>query len=315
MRGMDVPVGPAIFCRADSLCAKGVRLRKANFGFRISGFDPGSPRNTFIFMVPILVVLVTFLFWYQTWFGRPLSEREMGQYRSDTSVPHKTQHALAQLSNRIARGDGTARRWYPAIIALGQSKEPQLRSMAAWVMGQDNHCEEFHQSLRRLVDDPAPLVRWNAALALVRFSDAVAEPQLRAMLRPLTLAAPQAGTLEFRLKEHDAVQSGGIVARISSVGDGNSLNVVSPTAGKIARLVAKTGGPIGAGDAIAVIEPGEAQVFEALRGLALIGQSESLADVERFAAGVPGMSERVRQQALITAQAIRQRVPQSKTVK
>jgi hypothetical protein len=292
-----------------------VTLRKANFGFRISGFDPGSPRSTFIFMVPILVVLVTFLFWYQTWFGRPLSEREVGQYLSDTSVPHKTQHALAQLSNRIARGDGTARRWYPAIIALGQSKEPQLRSMAAWVMGQDNHCEDFHQTLRRLVDDPAPLVRWNAALALVRFSDAVGEPQLRAMLQPFTLAAPQAGTLEFRLKEHDAVQSGGIVARISSVGGGNSLNVASPTAGKIARLVAKTGGPIGAGDAIAVLEPGEAQVFEALRGLVLIGQSESLADVERFAVGVPGMSERVRQQALITAQAIRQRVGLSRDVK
>jgi HEAT repeat protein len=266
-------------------------------------------------MVPILVVLVTFLFWYQTWFGRPLSEREMGQYLSDTSVAHKTQHALAQLSSRIARGDETARRWYPEIIALGQSKEPQLRSMAAWVMGQDNHCEEFHQTLRRLVDDPAPLVRWNAALALVRFSDAAGEPQLRAMLRPFTLAAPQAGTLEFCLKEQDAVQSGGIVARISSVRGGNSLNVASPIAGKVARLAAKVGGPIGAGDAIAVIEPGEAQVFEALRGLVLIGQPESLADVERFAAGVPGMSERVRQQALVTAQAIRQKATQSKTVK
>jgi HEAT repeat protein len=266
-------------------------------------------------MVPILVVLVTFLFWYQTWFGRPLSEREIGQYLSDTSVPHKTQHALAQLSNRIARGDGTARRWYPEIIALGQSKEPQLRAMAAWVMGQDNHCEEFHQALRKLVDDPAPLARWNAALALARFSDAAGEPQLRDMLQPFTLAAPQAGTLEFCLKEQDAVQSGGIVARISSVNGGNSVNVASPIAGKVARLAAKARGPVGASEAIAVIEPGEAQVFEALRGLVLIGQPESLADVERFAAGVPGMSERVRQQALLTAQAIRQRAMQSKSVK
>ena len=44
----------------------------------------GSPRNTLIFIIPILVVLITFLFWYQTWFGRPLSEREMSQYLSDT---------------------------------------------------------------------------------------------------------------------------------------------------------------------------------------------------------------------------------------
>ena len=268
----------------------------------------GSPRNTLIFIVPILVVLITFLFWYQTWFGRPLSDREMGQYLSDTSVPHKTQHALAQLSERMARGDGTARRWYPEIIALAQNKEPQLRSMAAWVMGQDSRSEEFHQTLRRLVDDPTPLARWNAALALARFSDAAGEPQLRAMLQPFTLTAPQAGTLKFRLKEQDAVQSGGIVARISSGGGANPVDVVSPVAGEVARLAAKDGGQIGAGDAIAVIAPGETQVFEALRALVLIGQPETLADVERFAAGVPGMSERVREQAFLTAQAIRQRV-------
>jgi HEAT repeat protein len=187
--------------------------------------------------------------------------------------------------------------------------------MAAWVMGQDNHCEEFHHMVRKLVDDPAPLVRWNAALALARFGDAAGEPQLREMLQPFTLAAPQAGTLKFCLKEQDAAQSGGIVARISSVGGANSVDVVSPMAGKVARLAARDGGQIGAREAIAVIEPGEAQVFEALRALVLIGQAGSLADVERFTAGVPGMSGRVRQQALLTAQAIRLKATQSKRVK
>jgi len=275
----------------------------------------GSPRNTLIALVPLLVVLITFLFWYQTWFGRPLSDREMGQYLSDTSVPHKTQHALAQLSSRMARGDATVRRWYPQIVTLAQNKEPQLRSMAAWVMGQDNHCEDFHHTLRRLLDDPAPLVRWNAALGLARFNDAAGEPQLRAMLQPFTLTAPQAGTLKFRRKEQDTVQSGGIVARIRSGGGLNSVDVVSPVAGKVARLAAKDGAQIGAGDAVAVIDPGEAQVFEALRALLLIGHPESLPEVERFAGGVMGMPERVRAQAILTAQAIRQKVMQSKTVK
>ncbi len=280
---------------------------------RVGGTNgSGSPRNTLIAIVPILVVLITFLFWYQTWFGRPLSEHEMDEYLSDTSVPHKTQHALAQLSNRMARGDGTVRRWYPEIVTLAQNKEPQLRSMAAWVMGQDNHCEEFHQSLRRLVDDPAPLVRWNAALGLARFGDAAGESQLRAMLQPFTLTAPQAGTLKLRLKEQEAVQSGGVVARIRSGSGLNSVDVVSPVAGRVARLAANDGEQIGAGDAVAVIEPGEAQVFEALRGLVLIGQPEALPEVERIAAGVPEMSERVHQQALLTAQAIRQRATQSK---
>jgi len=236
-------------------------MRRVNSDLQASRFDRASPRNTLIFMVPVLVVLITFLFWYQTWFGRPLSDREMGQYLADTSVPHKTQHALAQLSGRIARGDATAEHWYPEVIALAQNKEPQLRSMAAWVMGQDNHSEAFHQSLRKLVGDPAPLVRWNAALALARFGDAAGEPQLRAMLEPFTLTAPQAGTLEFRVKEQDTVQSGTVVARVRPAGGAAPVDVASPMAGQVARLAAKDGGPIAPADAIAVIEPAEAQVL------------------------------------------------------
>jgi hypothetical protein len=276
-------------------------------------FQPGTPRNTFIIVVPILVVLVTFLFWYQTWFGRPLSDQEMGQYLSDTSVPHKTQHALAQLSNRMARGDATTGRWYPQVISLAGSKQPQFRSMAAWVMGQDNHCEAFHRTLLGLLDDPAPLVRSNAALALARFGDPAGEQQLQAMLQPFTLNAPRAGRLDFRAREGDTMQSGGIMARLSVANDGNPVDVVSPIAGSVARLAAKDGAQVGVGDAIAVISPGETQVFEALRALLLVGHAASLPEVDRFAAGVPGMSERVRQQALLTAQAIRQKATQSTT--
>jgi len=284
------------------------RVRKASF-------EPGSPRNTFIFVVPILVALVTFLFWYQTWFGRPLSDQEMGQYLADTSVPHKTQHALAQLADRMARGDATTARWYPQIIALAGNKEPQLRSMAAWVMGQDTHYEAFHRALRGLLDDPAPLVRSNAALALARFGDAAGEPQLQAMLQPFTLNAPQAGTLEFRINERDTVQSGGIVARISTASSLRPMDVVSPVAGKIARLTARDGARVGAGDAIAVISPSETQAFEALRALVLVGRAEDLPEIDQFAAGVPGMPERVRQQAVLTAQAIREKTTQSNGVK
>jgi HEAT repeat protein len=281
-----------------------VKVQKANF-------QPGSPRNTFIFVVPILVVLITFLFWYQTWFGRSLSDQEMGQYLTDTSVPHKTQHALAQLSDRMARGDATTRRWHPQIIALAGNKEPQLRSMAAWVMGQDSHEDAFHQKLRALVDDPSPLVRSNAALGLARFGDAAGERELRAMLEPFTLDAQQAGAIEFRVKAQEKVESGDVLARISTASGVRPVDVASPLAGTILRLAAKDGSHVGADDAIAIIEPGETQVFEALRGLLLIGDAASLPEVDHFAAGVPGMSQRVRQQAALTAQAIRQRTAHS----
>jgi biotin carboxyl carrier protein len=273
----------------------------------------GSPRNTVIVIVPILLVLITFLFWYQTWFGRGLSDQEMTQDLTDTSVPHKTQHALAQLSDRMARGDPTVKRWYPELLALAQNKESQLRLEAAWAMGQDNHSEEFHQALRKLTDDSVPMVRWNAALALVRFGDGTAEPQLRSMLQPFTLGAPGPGTIKFRMKEEDAVRNGSIIARIRPAETNQQQDVLSPVGGIIARLLTKDGATVAAGDAVAVVDPDEGQVVESLHALYLVGQPQDLDDVEHFVRGAPNMSERVRQQAEATAQAIRQRSEKGKS--
>lgn len=271
--------------------------------------------NVLIALVPILLVIITFLFWYQTWFGSPLSDEQMGKYLADTSVPHKTQHALAQLSDRMARGDAGARRWYPKLLVLAGSKEPQFRLMAAWAMGQDTHSEEFHRALRALLADPEPLVRWNAALALARFGDGAGEPELRAMLEPYTLVAPLAGTLKFRLKEHDAVAGGGVVARVLGQEGAKPVDIISPFAGEVERRVAREGSQVTAGDDLARVSPGESQVWDALRALYLVGRPQDLDDVEKFARGVPKMPERVREQAAATAQAIRQRAnPQHGTI-
>ena len=273
----------------------------------------GSPRNTVIVVVPILLVLITFLFWYQTWFGRRLSDQEMAQYLTDTSVPHETQHALAQLSDRMSRGDLATKRWYPQLLALGENPEPQLRLEAAWAMGQDNQSEQFHQALRKLVNDPVPLVRANAALALARFGDGAAEPQLRAMLQPFTLGAPDPGTIKFRMKEQDDVRNGSIIARIRAAGSDQQWDVLSPVGGTIARLITKDGATVAAGDAVAVIDPDEGQVVESLRALYIVGQPQDLDDVQRFVGGAPHESERVRQQAEATARAIRQRSAKGKS--
>jgi len=266
----------------------------------------GGLRNVAVAVIPIAVVLITFLFWYSTWFGRPLPDREMARYLADTSVPHRTQHALAQAAAQIARGDPSARRWYPQVIRLASGKEPQLRLMAAWVMGQDNRSQEFHKALLALAADPEQMVRGNAALALVRFGDASGEDQLKLLLRPYMLVASQAGSLTFRLKEHDAVRSGSIVARIRD-GDAPAVEVRSPLAGELGRCVAADGSRVAAGAEIAVLLPGQEQVWEALRALSLVGRPEDLEDVDRCSSGASGMPERVRQQAAITAEAIRKR--------
>lgn len=272
-----------------------------------SASRPSPQRNILIAIVPVLLVLITFLFWYQTWFGRRLSDSEMTECLTETSAPHKTQHALAQLAERMTRGDVTARRWYPQVMALAASKESGLRLMAAWVMGQDNKSPEFHDALRKLLDDPEPMVRRNAALALARFGDAIGRAELQAMLRPFTLTSPQAGRLSFHLKENDPVRNGGIVARLQTGPAPSGIDVLSPVAGTLDRRIAADGANVAAGDPLAILSPGEEQVWESLRALYLVGTPDDLEDVERFARGVPSLSDRVRQQAAATAAAIRRR--------
>jgi hypothetical protein len=272
-------------------------------------FDRASRRaGVIVILVPILLVFVTYLFWYQTWFGRELSERDIGRYLSDTRKVRDTQHALSQAAARIARGDGAARQWYPQIVAVAGHREPQLRAMAAWTMGQDNHAEEFHAALRKLLDDPETMVRWNAALALVRFQDASGRPELRAMLRPLEIPAPESGEIVYRLKEGDVVRSGSIVARIEASSE-RRTDIVTPAGGRLENFRAEKGERVHAGQPLVRVAPGEEQVWESLRALYLVGTAEDLEDVERFTRSAPGLSERVRQQAELTAQAIRERSP------
>jgi biotin carboxyl carrier protein len=263
-------------------------------------------------LVPVLLVIVTFLFWYQTWFGRPLTDSELSEYLTDISVPHKTQHALAELANRIARGDAAAGRWYPQVLALASSPEPGFRLMAAWVMGQDGRAPEFHQALAKLLKDSDPMVRGNAALALVRFGDASGHEELRQMLQPLTLAAPAAGTVRYKVKTGDPVHRGSLVARLESR-SAPAVEVGSLVEGRIDSLGAREGSSVAAGAPLAVISPGDEQVFEVLRGLYLVGQPDDLPEVERYAREGAGVSPKVREQAALTAHAIQSRAAETHT--
>ena len=124
-----------------------------------------------------------FFFWYRTWFGRPLSDAEIGTYLQPDARPRDTQHALSQLAAVIERGDSHAQRWYPEMVALSRHKDVPVRAMAAWAMGQDKDSPLFHQSLLAALRDPAVMVRRNAALALVRFGDASGRAELVRILQ------------------------------------------------------------------------------------------------------------------------------------
>src|ERR1019366_3015965 len=72
-----------------------------------------STRNRLIFFLTAwLVVLMPFLFWWSTWFGRALTNKEMGEYLNDNSHPRHIQHAIVQLGQRMSRHDPSAARWY-----------------------------------------------------------------------------------------------------------------------------------------------------------------------------------------------------------
>lgn len=256
--------------------------------------------------VPIVLIVITFLFWYQTWFGRKLSDAEMNQYLQDTSIPHKTQHALTQVATEILHHDPAAVRVYPQVVALVNNKEAGLRSMAAWVMGQDNTCAEFHQALLKLVGDTDPMVRWNAALGLARFGDASGDAQLRSMLAPYDLRSSSAGRVTLRVSASDSVKSGSVVARVKGSG-AEPTEIHSPLAGQVTRLAPSDGATIAAGDEIAVISPDDQQLWEALRALYIVGSPDDIESVEALARPADGISARVREQAALTAAAIRKR--------
>ncbi|MBI1789316.1 MAG: HEAT repeat domain-containing protein, partial [Acidobacteria bacterium] len=163
------------------------------------------------------LVLMPFLFWQQTWFGRRLSDAQIERSLAETTKPRESQHALVQIGEHLSRGDKSVRRWYPRVIALAGHPALELRQTAAWIMGQDREYDSFREPLHKLLLDPEPMVRRNAALALANFHDESARGELRAMLMPSSIESPAAGVVKYRLKEGEFVNPGTLVARVGSV--------------------------------------------------------------------------------------------------
>jgi biotin carboxyl carrier protein len=270
---------------------------------------PSTPKKRppwLLILFTVAFVVVPVLFWRGTWFGRELSDEETAKYFADSKTPRHTQHALVQVAQRIERGDPSVRRWYPEVQAQARHPLPEIRATAAWVMGQDNTSEEFHRALLELLTDADPLVRRNAALALVRFADAAGKPEIIRMLQPYAVASPAAGRLEVRLREGNRVNPGTLLARLGQ-GGGEPVEVRSPLPGTVRLWLVREGAAVSEGESIVQLAPDEAQVWEALRALYLVGTPEDLEPVETYARGVEGMPPRIQEQARFTAEAIRRR--------
>lgn len=265
------------------------------------------PSNIWLIIVAALFIIVPFLTWYLTWFGRNLTDDEIATYLTDEKNPRHIQHALSQIETRIEKGDPSVKKFYPQIVVASKSPTAEIRKTAAWVMGQDNSAPEFHHALLPMLEDPDPLVRRNAALQLVRFGDAAGRSELRAMLQPFDVRSPMPGTIVSLLSEGSSVKAGGLLGRIRDP-FGNIQEFRAPLDGTISKTVVKEGDPIAASRTIVWLAPDSATISDALRALAYVGTKEDLGLIESCAQ--TNSSAEVQANAGASAKAIRARNPQ-----
>jgi hypothetical protein len=255
------------------------------------------------FLTAWLIVLMPFLFWWNTWFGRPLSDRQLSEYLQDEKHPRHIQHALVQIGERMSKNDPAVTQWYPEVVRLAGHQVEEVRNTDAWVMGQDTSRERFRATLACMLADSSPVVRGNAALSLVRFGDATGRPQILALLQPSKIIAQQSGKVMDTSVAGTVVHQGGVILKLKE-GE-QTIEVRSPIYGRLRAVSARPGLTITGGNEIATVDAGTEQVWEALRALYLVGRLEDLPAILPFTRELPDIPDRVRQQALETEQAIR----------
>ncbi len=261
-----------------------------------------------------LIVLMPFLFWWSTWFGRQLTDQQLTEYLHDDKKPRHIQHALVQMGERMAAtnqaqtnsGRDSVKRWYPDLLRLANYPVDEVRNTDAWVMGQDPSGLGFHETLLKMLADPSPMVRGNAALSLVRFGDSTGRPQIVALLQPATINAPASGHIVDSDRPGTAVHQGGLLAKLAVPGSPAPIDIRSTIPGRI-RFVAQPGANVAAGAEIAVVDPATDQVWEALRALYLIGRMDDVPAIRPYERDLPDIPDHVRQQALETEKQIQTR--------
>jgi len=262
-------------------------------------------KRLLFFLAAWLIVLMPFLFWWSTWFGRYLSDQQITEYLNDQKHPRHIQHALVQVGERMGRREQGSTRWHSDLVRLASYPVEEVRNTDAWVMGQDTADVDFHETLLTMLGDSSPLVRGNAALSLVRFGDASGRAQIVALLQPAVIVAPSSGVVTDTDKIGTPIHQGGVVAKLQ---DGpQSSEVRSPISGRIRTLAVQKGTSVSLGAEIATMAPADDQVWEALRALYLIGQLDDLPEIRPYERELPEISGRVRQQASSTEKAIRER--------
>ena len=257
----------------------------------------------------VACVVIPYITWHGTWFGRPLSDVELTEYLQDQKS-RRIQHALTQVAERMERGDSSAAQWYEKVVGLSAHPASQVRVTTAWVMGQDPAFESFHKALIGMLQDDELLVRRNAALSLVRFADNSGLKEMRAMLLPHSVKAPVDGDVDYLVSEGDEVHPGHSLVRLSRQGDVHEVH--SLLSSSVLSLPISPGAPVKAGTELLTLSPDAHHVWESLRAIALVGGGGELELVNSIEEDFSFAPE-VRSQATLTREAIEKRLESQTT--
>ena len=269
---------------------------------KVSEVRRRGPGSGPILILAGLFIAATFLAWYFSWFGRELSDTDISKYLADEKNPRHVQHALLQIQERVERGDANVKTWYPQLVALSNNPETEFRLTVAWLMGFDNSSPEFHNALSKLLHDQEPIVRRNAALALVRFNDNSGREELVSVLKPYVLKAPADGVVASSMHEGTNVNRRTPLARIEQ-SDGKVVELRSPLPGRVNQIFKPNGSQTTHDDDLLSLNSDEQSIWEALRGLAIIGTKDDLPLIESYAQSNDA-STRIKEQASLTAKSI-----------
>ena len=271
-------------------------------------------KRTLYFLLAVVAVVacvvIPYIAWQGTWFGRPLTDAQLTEYLQDQESSRRIQHALTQISERIDRGDPSATQWHDEVIRLAEHPVVQVRVTLAWVMGQDSTNESFHEALLGMLQDDELLVRRNAALALVRFADTSGLREMRAMLLPHPVGAPVDGAVDYLVSEGEDVHLGNPLVRLSSQGDVHEVR--SPLSSSVQSLLISQGATVTAGTELLTLSPDASHVWESLRAITLVGGAGEL-ELVRSIAEESSFAPEVHSQAILTLEAIEKRLESQTT--
>jgi pyruvate/2-oxoglutarate dehydrogenase complex dihydrolipoamide acyltransferase (E2) component len=125
------------------------------------------------------------------------------------------------------------------------------------------------------------------------------------MLKPLVVIAPAAGRVTAVARGGEPANHGTVLVKLD--GHGQLVEVRAPISGHIRAIEAQPGADVAHGAQLAVLNPGDDQVWEALRALYAVGQPDDLPAIAPYKNPPREFSQRIAQQAAETEKAIRER--------